>query len=193
MQIGEKYGRLTVAEFLYKDSHPRRYFRCVCECGGEVVTHTNSLRTGNTKSCGCLAKEARLATRLPNDRGVINHIVLQYKRHARTRGISFELTYEEVERLVRSPCAYCGIVGGNFKKTKNRREGFAHNGIDRVDSSLNYVTGNVVPCCGLCNRAKRDMPRDVFLEWALRVAAHHQAMAQQWGGYTDLVTLAEAA
>jgi hypothetical protein len=172
MQVGEKYGRLTVVEYMYTDAHPRKYFRCSCECGGEVVTHTNSLRTGNTRSCGCLSREAKKAQLLPNDRGVINQIVLQYKRHASDRGLSFCLDYEEFEVLVRSPCVYCGILGGNLKKTKDLKDGFRHNGIDRIDSSLGYQAGNVAPCCGLCNRAKREMPRDVFIAWALRIAAH---------------------
>ena len=62
MQIGEKYGRLTVESYLYTDAHPRRYFLCRCECGGEVVTHTNSLRTGNTRSCGCLLRDTQAAS-----------------------------------------------------------------------------------------------------------------------------------
>lgn len=31
---------------------------CRCECGAEVVVLSNNLRTGNTKSCGCIAREA---------------------------------------------------------------------------------------------------------------------------------------
>jgi len=32
---------------------------CSCECGGETVTTSNDLQSGNTKSCGCLALEQR--------------------------------------------------------------------------------------------------------------------------------------
>lgn len=30
---------------------------CKCDCGNELIVTTHSLRTGNTKSCGCLHKE----------------------------------------------------------------------------------------------------------------------------------------
>lgn len=185
LQIGEKYGRLTVAEYSHTDAHPRRYFRCVCDCGGEVVTHTNSLRTGNTKSCGCLAKEARSKTLLPNDKGVINHIILQYKRHAKDRGIEFNLSYEMVELLVRGACHYCGVVGGNLKKTKNLKEGFKHNGIDRVDSSMHYEAGNVVSCCGVCNVAKGALSMSDFVAMAHRISKHQDAMADQWDSWLE--------
>ncbi len=180
--IGQTFARLTVIRFSHADARKRKHFHCVCSCGNEKVVHGASLSSGNTKSCGCLAKEARVKTRLPEDRGVINHIILQYKRHAVERGLAFSLDYTLVESLIRSPCTYCGVTGGNLKKTKNRKEGFPHNGIDRIDSSLGYHESNVVPCCGLCNRAKRDMPRDIFISWAKRVAAHQSAMAAQWSG-----------
>jgi hypothetical protein len=137
--------------------------------------------SGNTKSCGCLAREVKRARALPNNGGVVNHIILQYKRHARNRKIPFRLSRSAVDAIVRMPCHYCGDKAGNLKKTKNCREGFSHNGIDRIDSKKPYVKDNVVPCCGLCNRAKRDMPREEFIAWAKRVAQHQDAMAEQWG------------
>jgi hypothetical protein len=136
------------------------------------------LRTGNTKSCGCLSLERKAATRLPNDRAVINQIILQYKRHAKSRGIDFLLGHKEVEQLVRAPCDYCGDPAGNLKKTKDLRQGFAHNGIDRVDSGKSYIGGNVVPCCGICNLAKRDKTRSDFIKWAARITAYQRDRAK---------------
>ena len=186
--IGRKFERLTVLSLSHLDKRHRKHWLCLCDCGSVKAVQSGLLTSGNTRSCGCLAAEARRSQRLPGDRGVINHIILQYKRHASDRGIQFSLDYDAVEELIRRPCHYCGDKAGNLKKTKNMTEGFRHNGIDRVDSSLGYVNGNVVPCCGLCNRAKRDMPRDVFIAWATRIAKHQAAMADQWGEYADLVT-----
>lgn len=57
---GQKFGRLTVIEYL-----PGSLYRCRCECGTEVVTKTYSLKSGATRSCGCLRREvaARKATK----------------------------------------------------------------------------------------------------------------------------------
>lgn len=49
-----KYGRLVVVgdEGLTRDKH-----KCRCDCGAIVFVELNRLRSGNTRSCGCLQKE----------------------------------------------------------------------------------------------------------------------------------------
>lgn len=178
LQIGEKHGRLTVEKYLHTDGHPRRYFLCRCDCGGEVVTHANNLRKGNTKSCGCLHKEVQAAKRIPGGHGEVTAIILGYKRHAERRGHVWSLTREQVISLIKRPCAYCGAPPSNTKVTKNTVEPLVYSGIDRVDNSAGYVLGNVAPCCRVCNRAKETLSVSEFAEWANRLAA----MALQWGG-----------
>lgn len=60
INIGEKYGRLTV---LYRDlgEHAQRrvYWMCQCDCGNTIAVTSKSLKSGNTRSCGCLNDEAR--------------------------------------------------------------------------------------------------------------------------------------
>lgn len=55
--IGDKYNRLKVIEKLGTNKHNKRLWLCKCDCGNEVVVTTGGLRSGKTKSCGCLAKE----------------------------------------------------------------------------------------------------------------------------------------
>ena len=59
--VGLKYGRLTV---LQKDGIRAKpcgktniYWLCKCDCGNYATASTSDLRSGNTKSCGCLKKE----------------------------------------------------------------------------------------------------------------------------------------
>lgn len=54
--INEKFGRLTVLA----ESAPlggSRAWLCLCECGSEKVVRQAKLRSGHTKSCGCLRVE----------------------------------------------------------------------------------------------------------------------------------------
>lgn len=53
---GKKYGRLTVISFERLEKH-KTYWKCACDCGLSVVATGNNLRSGNTKSCGCLRRE----------------------------------------------------------------------------------------------------------------------------------------
>lgn len=64
---------------------------------------------------------------------------------AKRRKLEFTITKEEYSQLRLFRCIYCG---GALPKT---------GGIDRMDSRLGYVTGNVVPCCWDCNVIKRDL------------------------------------
>lgn len=59
--IGQVYGRLTVLE----DVGRRGSFvlwRCQCSCGNIVDVVSGQLRSGKTKSCGCLSQESRSKT-----------------------------------------------------------------------------------------------------------------------------------
>lgn len=55
---GQKYGRLTVIEKSETHVTPKGrnvyMWRCLCDCGNEVVVRSYSLMSGETKSCGCL-------------------------------------------------------------------------------------------------------------------------------------------
>jgi hypothetical protein len=53
---GQRFGKLTV---LVRDgtAHGAASWHCRCDCGREVTVMGTSLRTGNTRSCGCLRRE----------------------------------------------------------------------------------------------------------------------------------------
>lgn len=53
--IGETFGRLTVeSESPERKNGGSVRWVCHCDCGNQIVVSSNSLKTGNTKSCGCL-------------------------------------------------------------------------------------------------------------------------------------------
>ena len=55
--IGNKYNMLTVISFSHIDKWRSKYFHCKCECGVEKTVKGSFIKTGKTKSCGCLAKD----------------------------------------------------------------------------------------------------------------------------------------
>lgn len=56
--IGLAFSRLTVSEGAGRDRKRNLLWLCVCECGQEVVTAGYRLRSGETRSCGCLQRES---------------------------------------------------------------------------------------------------------------------------------------
>ena len=66
---GKRFGRLTVIKKSNKKRYGRLSWDCQCECGNYIVVATQSLNSGETKSCGCLSKEiaAKRLLKLKND------------------------------------------------------------------------------------------------------------------------------
>ena len=62
---GQRFGRLVVIEraenFILPSGQPQTAWLCQCDCGNILKTRSFSLTNGTTKSCGCLAKELRVA------------------------------------------------------------------------------------------------------------------------------------
>jgi len=62
-EVGNRYGRLVVVEYTEIDK-PGAYWKCRCDCGGNVTVRATHLRAGEALSCGCLPRETiqRLAS-----------------------------------------------------------------------------------------------------------------------------------
>lgn len=54
---GMKFGRLTVLKEVEKEGSGDYKWLCQCDCGNVVVKSGNSMKSGNTKSCGCIKRE----------------------------------------------------------------------------------------------------------------------------------------
>ena len=57
---GNRYGRLVVTKMIYAP-HASKCV-CMCDCGNETTVLATSLKSGFTKSCGCLQKEKASVT-----------------------------------------------------------------------------------------------------------------------------------
>lgn len=61
INIGDRFGRLVVLNEVPKQERPNptagRYYKCQCDCGNIVIVYGHNLKTGNTKSCGCLSRD----------------------------------------------------------------------------------------------------------------------------------------
>lgn len=71
-----------------------------------------------------------------------------YKNTALRRGYVFELTLDQLNKLINSNCLYCGKDGG---------------GIDRYDNTIGYTINNSVPCCRPCNLSKHAQTPEAFI------------------------------
>ena len=56
---GKRFGRLVVVGFSGKlyDCTKEKLWNCKCDCGNDCIVNTRALKTGGTKSCGCIKEE----------------------------------------------------------------------------------------------------------------------------------------
>jgi len=54
---GRRFGRLTVLRKEGPGACWQQQWRCLCDCGREVVVFRSNLASGHTRSCGCLRSE----------------------------------------------------------------------------------------------------------------------------------------
>jgi hypothetical protein len=152
------------------------HWQCRCHCGKQVIVPGTELRRGRhkTKSCGC---------HLHNDEAAIASLERRYISSARHRNLPYTLTYDQFKALATAPCHWCGVAP-QFRDSKYElklRIRWATNGVDRKDSSVGYVDGNVVPCCSLCNQMKFDYSAPEFLEHVRKITEW-----QEFGAVQDL-------
>lgn len=55
--VGKRFKRLVVISESPIKSGRKTYWNCLCDCGNETVVRADLLKSGNTKSCGCLSKD----------------------------------------------------------------------------------------------------------------------------------------
>lgn len=164
-RAGQRFGKLVAVKVAdTRSSSGDICWVCLCDCGNETIVRTASLGRGKTRSCGCLK-------RLEPGRSTRNQVCKDYRKSARLRGYSWDLTDDDFDRLVSQPCFYCGLAPSMVRTHKNLHP-FVCGGIDRKDNSVGYTVGNTVSCCTTCNLAKKAMPYEEWTAWIARLTAH---------------------
>ena len=166
--ISKKFNRLTVTKRSPLSTKGNQLWECICVCGNVNVVRTYDLRSGRIRSCGC----TRMRPKYNESDAVAmaRYVQGSYKRNAIVRKLEYGLTFEELQALIYSPCVYCKATGTSLQKPKisrlsKSRSAVPYNGIDRVDNTRGYTSGNVVTCCKTCNVAKNNQTHENFLKW----------------------------
>lgn len=172
-----EHTRWTPIKFL-RTVKGKHYWLMKCKCGNEKEVCLSNYKTGKSLSCGCYRRELwayeasqgkRYPGRLLPGESAKNQLMLIYKRGAKKRNFSFELTKDQFLSLTSGNCHYCGsspqlII--NPAKYRGKGNGaYVYNGIDRKDSNVGYVFENCVTACRACNYAKGRLTYNEFIEW----------------------------
>jgi hypothetical protein len=176
----QKFGRLKVLNLIgsiNKKGSTERYWLCECECGIQRDISTSSLKSGNTKSCGCLQKEfactkLKAYNRLPDGEASFNMLYRNIVKRANNKKINIDITKEEFRFFTKQNCYYCGIEPKQSSRNRKDSTQYVYNGLDRINNSLGYTKNNVVVCCGRCNRMKGILNQDFFINQIKKIHLH---------------------
>lgn len=181
---GRIYDRLTVierAEPSESDSAKSAYWRCRCSCGNETIVRSQHLRTGNVRSCGCLAVEVCLPAMAASN---VTHGMSQSDEH--------RIWQYMIQRCHNPNAGNYYLYGGRGIEVCERwRESFEafyadvgprpskDHSLERKNNSKGYEPGNVVWATRLeqNNNTRRNRRvcyrgRDMTLAQAIRAAGN---------------------
>jgi hypothetical protein len=140
---GHKFGRLTVLLNIGYNDNGDIAWRCVCECGKLKTASYIGLKSGHTRSCGCLRKE------VVSNRSMI-HGDARYKRQSK----EYRSWIGIKERCCNSKSTgYCYYGGRGIKVCDRWRNSFENflidmgrcptkMSIDRINSNGHYCPSN---------------------------------------------------
>ena len=125
--IGQRFSRLTVVSIV--KAAGRKRLKCVCDCGNEKNVYVFNLKSGGTKSCGCLKKE-------------IDKNAIKSTKHGMTKTPLHR-------KWCRLSCS--GILCEEWKEFEvffKFISNYDHKGCDisRIDKSKHYSPSNTIIC-----------------------------------------------
>lgn len=116
---GRRFGRLTVIKVSGRDERKNVLWSCQCSCGGKTVVRSHSLLRGNTKSCGCLKKDAA-------------------KRAIKGRKNLHGLSRDKTGKKTRLYRIWCGIKTRCFNPDDHAYKNYGGRGITLCKEWLDY-------------------------------------------------------
>lgn len=164
---GQKFGRLFILRKNGVAKNGHTLFLCMCDCGKEKTILGISLRSGKTKSCGCIRQETLVAMNLSR----IKHGHLINNRTTKV----YQTWNSLIQRCTNPKNPSYTTHGGRnisvcsrWKKFENFLEDMGEpptdkHQIDRIDNNGNYCKLNCRWCTSTVNnRNKRNNRRITY-------------------------------
>jgi hypothetical protein len=189
LYINKKFNKLTVLKYTSppKDTKDKlakyhKWVLCKCDCGNTVVHRLSGLKSGKTKSCGCLKYLKGEKSPFFTGCGEISGKFFSHIKRTANGGTNkrkrickdFDINVEFLWDLFLKQNKKCAITNvpicfssifGKFS------DGTAS--LDRIDSNKGYTEDNVQWVHKTINMMKNKLSMDEFTEWCKLVAKNN--------------------
>jgi hypothetical protein len=166
VSVGDVFDKLTVMGFTTDAKYKAI---CQCSCGNEVRVRPDLLSINKTNNCGCAPRGAWSGV------GLLSTTFFgRIRRGAQVRAIPFEVTIEYLWSLYEAQKGRCVLTGMPIPfslRTRNKNDA----SVDRINSKLGYIEGNVQWVHKDINKMKQEFPIEYFHTLCAMVTAQHGA------------------
>jgi len=164
--IGFKLGNLTIVDSEARKKN--RYFKCLCDCGNYIYKRICELNN-SPLHCGCKKYSTW------NGVGDLpNKYVKKISNRAKRKNIEFKIDTQYLWELFEKQNGKCAISGIKifFPKKTSGTDGNAS--VDRIDSKIGYIEGNVQWVCKIINKMKINLSQEYFLYMCNKVRNYNE-------------------
>lgn len=163
---GKTFGRLYV-NFLHteKSKKNEKLWDCDCECGNKRFLTGWDLTSKRYSSCGCYRNDCISNRKFEGYEKIRATYFNIIRRGAEYRGLSFNVTIEEIWDLFKKQGEKCALTGKKLeiqRLNKHRKAQTAS--LDRIDSTKGYEKDNIQWVHKDINRFKNSFSEQHFLE-----------------------------
>lgn len=173
MNKGDRHGSLVfTGEHITRDRRQLGVFDC--DCGLKKTVRLDIVYSGNTKSCGCKSpnKDYKVRQKDFGEDYPFKVIWNKFAGNAKKRKKEFTITIQDIKDCYikqKGLCAYSKIpidLPKNFLRIYDK----AILSIDRIDSSIGYIPGNIQLVTKTVNMMKQELSHDEFIRMCTLIA-----------------------
>ena len=162
-RAGERVGGKVLVEYAGRDAHRIHLWWWASDCCGIRQGPSSISHMSRSQRCRACSRKRENNGRWLGHEQISGSFLYQYRHDARTRGLAWEVTPEQLWAKWVEQEGCCAYTGWPLEHGVNAS-------IDRIDSTVGYLLGNVHWVHRDVNWAKRDFTERYFLTLCAAVA-----------------------
>ena len=164
----------TILKIKSEAGRTNYFVTCQCKCGTINKVRTTALLTNKSKGCRCRSTD-KLRETLEYVGDISQTFWSRQIKSAKNRNIQFNLTKEYAWNLFVKQNKKCALTGCDLILNKSISRVKGANtitaSIDRIDSTLGYIEGNIQWVHKDINKLKQDWDQNYFIQMCTSVAS----------------------
>jgi hypothetical protein len=171
----KQFGNLLALNYSHTNKVEYWNFKCLL-CDNLITTRKPDVTRGRTKSCGCKKNVGKNNGNWHGYEDINGRTLGHYKKMAEKRKIDFDITIENLWEIYIKQDKKCPYTGVELLLTPNTKQNRtpSNASLDRINSNLGYVVGNIQWVLKELNVMKNTMSHNEFINICCLIADNHR-------------------